>query len=461
MTTPVTLTFLGAAGTVTGSKFLVRAGSSQVLVDAGLFQGTADERRLNWEPASFDPASLTAVVLTHAHLDHCGYLPILAREGFTGPVICTEDTASLAAIVLRDAAHLQEREAQWARESGTSKHAHPRPLFDTRDAERALALFAPVPVHRSVSVGSELRVELFRAGHILGSTFAAVTCGSSRVVFSGDLGRPDHPLLNPPESPGTADYFVVESTYGDRRHEDRDRSELAAALTTTIERGGTALLPSFAVDRTPMVLYEIHRLVRAGLVPNVPVYVDSPMALRALKVYQARLSDDVGGDFRAELHETERPFDPGKLHLVPSPEESARLNDPKGPCILISASGMATGGRVLHHLKHQLPRQRNTVIITGYQAYGTRGRALADGATSVKIHGRYIPVRAQVVNLRNLSSHADSDQMIEWLRQSPPPRTVFVVHGEPAASRALADRMEQELGWTAVVPRLSEKVRID
>lgn len=461
MTTPVTLSFLGAAGTVTGSKFLVRAGDSQILVDAGLFQGVADERRRNWEPVPFDPAALTAVVLTHAHLDHCGYLPILVREGFGGPVICSEDTARLAAIVLRDAAHLQEQEAEWARETGMSKHSRPKPLFDTGDTEKALALFAPVPVHRPVAVGSDLRVELFRAGHILGSTFVGLTCGSSRVVFSGDLGRPDHPLLNPPESPGAADYFVVESTYGDRRHEDHDRDDLAAALNSTIDRGGTALLPSFAVDRTPMVLHEIRRLVRSGLVPDVPVYVDSPMALRALEVYQARLRDDVNGDFRDELHESTRPFDPGRLRLVSSPEESARLNDPQAPCILVSASGMATGGRVLHHLEHQLPRERNSVIITGFQARGTRGRALADGATSVKIHGRYIPVRAHIVNLRNLSAHADSRQTIEWLRNSPPPRTAFIVHGEPAASRALADLLRDELDWNVVVPRQSEKVRID
>jgi metallo-beta-lactamase family protein len=460
MSTPMTLSFLGAAGTVTGSKFLVEVDGGRILVDAGLFQGDREWRRRNWEPLPLDPTTLDAVVLTHAHLDHCGHLPILARDGFGGPVICTPETARLAAIVLRDAAYLQEEEARWARTSGLSKHEHPRPLFDTTDAEKAISLFRPVPRHQKVPLGGDLEAELFRAGHILGSSFAAISCGPTRLVFSGDLGRTDHPLLLPPESPGRADHFVVESTYGDRHHEGQGRDELAAALTRTLGRGGVALLPSFAVDRTPMVLHEIQQLVRAGRVPDVPVYVDSPMALAALEVYQMALRSE-DSDFREEVRDDPKPFDPGHLRLVHGPVESEKLNDPRHPCILISASGMATGGRVLHHLEHQLPHAHNSVILTGYQVAGTRGRQLADGARAVKIHGRYISVRAEVVNLRGFSAHADAEQMVEWLRPAPAPRTAFVVHGEPSAAAVLAARLRRDLDWNTVVPTYLEKVLVD
>lgn len=454
------LTFLGAAGTVTGSKFLLEAEGRRVLVDAGLFQGERDWRRRNWKPLNVDPSTLDAVVVTHAHLDHCGYLPVLAREGFVGPVVCSPQTARLMAIVLRDAAHIQEEEARWARESGLSKHADPRPLFDTSHAEAALALLSPLAGGDSRNLGGGMSVQLHRAGHILGSRFATLTHDGSRVVFSGDLGRPDHPLLLPPELPGPADYFVVESTYGDRRHEGRPTYELAAALTRTLGRGGVALLPAFAVDRTPLLLRVIRGLVSDGRVPDVPVYVDSPMALAALEVYRDAVAEQ-DPEFRPELLTGDDPFDTGRLQLVPGPVESEKLNDPKRPCIVISASGMATGGRVLHHLEHQLPRSRNCVVLTGYQVPGTRGRALADGAREVKIHGRYIPVRAEVANIRGFSAHADSSQMMDWLRHSPEPRGVFVVHGEPASSAALVETMHTELGWTAVAPRLEERVRVD
>jgi metallo-beta-lactamase family protein len=453
------LAFLGAAGTVTGSKFLLEAEGRRVLVDAGMFQGERELRHRNWEPLQVDPSTIDAVVVTHAHLDHCGYLPVLVRDGFAGPVVCSPATARLMAIVLRDAAHLQEQEARFARESGLSKHASPAPLFDTADAEAALARLAPLE-GECVDLGGGIRLELRRAGHILGSRSAALTHNGSRVVFSGDLGRPDHPLLRPPALPGTADYFVVESTYGDRRHEGRPTEELAAALNRTIERGGVALLPAFAVDRTPLLLRVLRGLVSDGRVPDVPVYVDSPMALAALEVYRDAVFQH-DRDFRPELLSGDDPFDTGRLTLVPGPVESERLNDPARPCIVISASGMATGGRVLHHLEHQLPRTRNSVILTGYQVQGTRGRALADGAREIKIHGRYIPVRAEVVNVRGFSAHADVDQMTDWLRSAPEPRGVFVVHGEPAAAAAFVETLHAELGWTAVAPRHGERVRVE
>lgn len=455
-----TLTFLGAAGTVTGSKFLLVSGGHRVLIDCGLFQGEREWRRRNWEPLPVDPASIDAIVVTHAHLDHSGYLPALARDGFTGPVVSSADTARLLAIVLRDAAHLQEQEARWAGQSGLSRHDPPLPLYVSADAEKALRLLSPLPQRQSRPLGGDLSVMLHRAGHILGSRFAAVTVGGVRIVFSGDLGRPDHPLLLPPEPPGDADYFVVESTYGDRRHPTEAIDDLASALSRTLERGGVALLPAFAVDRTAMLLHEIRGLVESGQVPDVPVFVDSPMALAALDVYRNALhrADD---EFRPQVTGASDAFDPGRLELVPDTGGSQQLNDPGKPCIIISASGMATGGRVLHHLAHQLPRSRNAVILTGFQVAGTRGHALASGAAQVKIHGRYIPVRAEIVNVRGFSAHADAQQVVSWLRGSVEPRAVFVVHGEPPAAAGFATTVRDDLGWTAVVPRYQERVLVD
>ena len=456
------LSFLGAAGTVTGSKFLLESSGTRVLVDAGLFQGEREWRRRNWDDLPVPAASIDAVVVTHAHLDHSGYLPVLARQGFSGDVVCSEETAQLVAIVLRDAAHLQEEEARWARESGLSRHADPRPLFDTSDAEKALALLSPTPLHQTLPLGGDISVVLHRAGHILGSCFADVSVGDSRVIFSGDLGRSDHPLLLPPQDPGPAGYFVVESTYGDRPHRGHAAAELGKALVRTIGRGGVALLPAFAVDRTALLLHEIEQLVGSRQAPDVPIYVDSPMALAALEVYRGALHTASGQQhFRPQVAQARDPFNPGRLQLAPNRIESEKLNNPHRPCIVISASGMATGGRVLHHLEHQLPDPLNSVILTGYQVPGTRGRMLADGATSVKIHGRYIPVRAEVVNIRGYSAHADYNDMVAWLSKAPVPRGVFVVHGEPDAAAALAHTLEARLSWTAVVPRFQEKVRLD
>jgi metallo-beta-lactamase family protein len=458
MSTTPSLTFLGAARTVTGSKTLIETSRSRVLVDCGMFQGERAWRRRNWDPLPIDPTSVDAVVVTHAHHDHCGYLPVLARAGFSGPILCSPATARLMAIVLRDAAHLQEQEAHWAQESGLSKHAEPRPLFDTPDADLALSLVEPL--QRGVRrVIGDVGVGLRRGGHILGSRFAEVTVDDRRMVFSGDLGRPDHPLLLPPDPIGAADHVVVESTYGDRRHEDGGAAELGAVLARTLDRGGVALVPAFAVDRTPLLLHAIKGLIDDGSVPDVPVHVDSPMALRALEVYRDALTlPDT--EFRPEVAGDARPFDAGHLRLVSAPEESARLNDPRHPCIIVSASGMAEGGRVLHHLEHQLPRSRNTVVLTGYQVAGTRGRALADGARQVKIHGRYVPVRAEVANLRGFSAHADADQVVAWLRGAGEPRCTFVVHGEETSAKALAGRLGDELGWTAVAPEYGERVAV-
>lgn len=445
------LTFLGATETVTGSRFLVESAEARVLVDAGLYQGVKSLRVRNWEDFPIDPTTLSSVVLTHAHLDHCGYLPRLVKDGFAGPVLSTPETAELASIVLRDSAHLQEEDAAYANKAGFSKHHPALPLYDDADVQQAEKLFSPVAMHERVSAAPGVDLILRSAGHILGSATAEIGVGESTVLFSGDLGRPDHPIVPVREDPPAADLVVVESTYGDRRHPE-PTSTLADAIRRTVGRGGTVLVPAFAVDRTELVLLKIGELMRAGVVPTVPVHVDSPMALAALRVYERSLAER-GLPTRFGIPD---------LRTAASAAESELLNEPDWPSIIVSASGMASGGRVVHHLAHQLPDPRNCVVLTGYQAVGTRGRDLAEGARTVKIHGRYVPVRAEVVVDDEFSAHADADEVLAWLARMPrEPRTVFVVHGEASGSAELARRIDDELGWPAVVPRLGERVRLD
>lgn len=457
------LTFLGAAGTVTGSRFLLESGGSRVLVDAGLHQGLREGRRLDWEPFPVPAGTIDDVVLTHAHLDHTGYLPRLVREGFRGRVTCTEETAQLTEIILRDSAHLQEEDARHANVTGFSRHHPALPLYDGRDVERTLPLFEPVPLDERVVLSEGWTVTLRNAGHILGSATVTLESQEHRVLFSGDLGRNHHPILRPPEDPGAVGTIVVESTYGDRSHPRASPELLAAAIRRTIARGGSVLIPAFAVDRTELVLLEVKRLMAAGEIPHLRVHVDSPMALAALDVYRRALATGCP-QVRPEVlgHSATFDADTSSVHAVRSPEESMRLNRPEEPCIVISASGMASGGRVVHHLAHQLPDPRNTVVLTGYQAQGTRGRALLSGARHIKIHGHYVPVRAEIVDAPDFSVHSDADETIAWLSRAPePPRTVFVVHGEPPAAARLAERIRTELGWTAVCPRYGERVLLD
>ncbi len=454
-----TLRFLGAAGTVTGSKFLLEHDGHRTLVDCGLYQGERAWRRLNWQPLPVSPASISDVVLTHAHLDHCGHLPALVREGFAGPTLCTRGTAALAAIVLRDSAYLQEEDAERARLWGFSRHDPPRPLYNAADAEKAIASFRPTGYHRPCTLHSGAGLSFSRAGHILGSASALLTIGSGTVLFSGDLGRTGHPLLLAREAPPAARTVVIESTYGDRAH-PADGSPahkiLAEAICRTLQRGGSVLIPAFAVDRTELVLHALSTLSAAGDIPPVPVYVDSPMALAALDVYRSPAARQ---DLRADL--PSRLVDLPDLHTAHSAQESMQLNEPPRPSVIISASGMATGGRVVNHLMSLLPDSRNTVILTGYQAVGTRGRQLADGATELKMFGRYVPVRAEVVVDPGFSVHADGSELLSWLQALPAaPETVYIVHGEPRSARSLAARIRAETGWCAVVPELGEIVRV-
>jgi metallo-beta-lactamase family protein len=452
------LTFLGAAGTVTGSKFLVATDSARILVDAGLFQGLKALRRRNWDPLGVPATSVDAVVVSHAHLDHCGYLPALVRQGFKGPILLTADTAALAEIVLRDSAKLQMEDARYASSRGYSKHRSPKPLYNADDVERTLPLFRVVEFDTPVPVLDDIVVRLPPAGHILGSASPVLTVGATTLAFSGDLGRTNHPLLRPPPPACAASAIIVESTYGDRVHPPHPEEVLAEAITRTVERGGSVVIPAFAVDRTELLLLALQDLTRAGRIPRLPIFVDSPMALRGLDVYQLAVSQghaDVRPDMPVDI------LTGADLHEAHSALQSQELNDPARPSIIISASGMATGGRVLHHLKAMLPDPRHSVLLVGYQAVGTRGRDLADGATQVKIHGEYVPVHAEVVDIQGFSVHADGDELLAWLGSAPePPKVVYVVHGEPAASAELARRIGAELGWLAVVARDGERVRV-
>jgi metallo-beta-lactamase family protein len=462
--TGATLTFHGGAGTVTGSKTQVSAGPQELLVDCGLFQGLRALRQRNWDRLPLDAAAVEAVLLTHAHLDHCGYLPALVRQGFRGTVHATARTAALARIVLLDSAHLLEEDAQHARRKGYSKHAEPVPLYTEADVAAALRLLVPVEFDTPVALSGGTTAVLRRAGHILGSSTVHLDLPSrsTSVLFSGDLGRPSHPVLRPPDAPAAARFVVVESTYGNRSRADEGVEALAAVVRRTVARGGSVLVPAFAVDRTEVVLRALRLLIADGAVPAVPVFVDSPMALRALALYRQAVAEGDADVLPGLAADGDDPFDPGDLRALRTPEESRTVNSPPWPCIIVSASGMATGGRVLHHLEHLLPDPRNAVVLVGYQAVGTRARDLANGVSSLKMHGRYVPVRAEVVSVEGFSVHADADELLSWLGRLPaPPEACFVVHGEPEASSALARRIEAELDLLAVVPRHGERIRID
>lgn len=460
-----TLTFLGGAGTVTGSKFLVETAGVRVLIDCGLFQGARELRRRNWAPFAGRPAGIGAVVLTHAHLDHCGYLPALVRQGFAGPVLTTSHTAELAEIVLRDSARLLAEDAEHANAGGWSKHHPAMPLYTEDDVAAAMALVSPVEHGQAAELPGGAGVILHRAGHILGSSWAELRIGPDgagvTVASSGDLGRPGHPLLRPPEPFAGADALLVESTYGNRSHGDEPAmAEFTAAINRTLARGGSVLIPAFAVDRTEVILRTLAVLRKAGSIPSVPVLVDSPMALAALRVYQRAIASG-DPELRPEIiADGPAALDPGGLEELRTREESMTANHPAQPSLIVSASGMATGGRVLHHLRHLLPDRRNTVLVVGFAAAGTRARDLVAGARAIKIHGDYVPVRAEVTAVDAFSAHADADDVLDWLRGAQPPRTSYVVHGEAAASMTLRDRIDSDLGWPAVVPAAGEQVVI-
>jgi metallo-beta-lactamase family protein len=449
------ITFLGGVGTVTGSKYLLESDGVRVLVDCGLFQGFKQLRLRNWAPPPVDAKRLDAVILTHAHLDHSGYLPLLIKNGFSGPVCCTSGTRDLCAILLPDSGHLQEQDAEFANRHGFSKHHPALPLYTRKDAEVALNSFAPVRFHEECQVAGGVSVHFLPAGHILGAAVVKVTCGRRTVVFSGDLGRSGTATMVDPAAVREADYLLIESTYGDRLHDRRDPEDaLGEAITRTANRGGTVLVPSFAVGRAQSLLFHLQRLKSQGRIPDLPVFLDSPMAIDASEIFCQHV-----GEHRLTAEQCRKAC--AVARYTRSAEESKALNRDAMPKVIISASGMATGGRVLHHLKLLAPDPKNTILFAGFQAGGTRGAAITGGAERVKIHGEYVPVRAEVANLSMFSAHADADEIMAWLGHfSRSPRRTFVVHGEPSASDSLRHRIEEELGWSVAVPEYREECEL-
>jgi metallo-beta-lactamase family protein len=459
----VTIAFLGATDTVTGSRFLVSSAESKVLVDCGLFQGIKSIRKKNWDPFPVDVKTIDAVVLTHAHLDHCGYLPLLARQGFENPIYATNYTAELASVILHDSAHLQMEDAKYAAKKGFSKHEIPLPLYTVNDTEKALGLFKCVEFHSRVQVAPDAWVTWYTSGHILGSSFIVLEIGGKKLLFTGDMGRNNHPLLASPEMPPKEimDALITESTYGDRIH-DAKPEDFARELNDAIARGGSILIPAFAVDRTEVILMALRELMEKKLIPTIPIYVDSPMALAALNFYRDAITKNTveirGGV--SDRWANQDPFDSGRLMQALTTDESKKINEITETSIIISASGMATGGRVVHHLEHMLPDSQNTVILVGYQAVGSRGRLLEDGVVELKMHGKLVPVRAHVAKVESFSVHADGDELIAWMRNAAPPKKVFIIHGEQGAQEAMATRISDELGWNSIIPKPSQVISL-
>lgn len=448
----LTLCCLGAASTVTGSKHLLESDGRRILVDCGLFQGVKNLRELNWKPLAVEPAGIDAVVITHAHLDHTGYLPRLVRDGFSGPIVSTKATAAVAEIILRDSAYLQERDAAFLNKHRASKHHPALPLYDSDDAERTLELFRTHPFGREVSLWDGGPAVTFRrAGHILGAATVDLAWQGRRIVFSGDLGRYDDPVMGDPEPVPVADYLVLESTYGDRLRDRSDPAEtIAEVVEATVHRGGTVVIPAFAVGRAQTLLYYLWALRSAGRLPDVPLYLDSPMAINA-----SELLGHYRDDHRLEPHVYEGMC--AMATYTRDAEQSIKISASREPKIVLSASGMATGGRILHHLKAFAPDPRNTIMITGYQVPGTRGAAIAAGERFVRIHGEWVPINAEVADLGMLSAHADADELIRWAEGfTAAPRQVFVVHGEPQPADTLRTRLSREFSWEATVPRMNQ-----
>ena len=450
------LTFLGGAGTVTGSKYLLEDGSHRLLVDCGLFQGFKALRLRNWAAFPVAPGGISAILLTHAHLDHSGYLPLVVRNGFRGPVFCTVATRDLCGILLPDSGHLQEQDADYANRHKFSKHHPALPLYTEDDARHALASLKPVAFGASLDLPGGAKAKFIRAGHILGAASIELEWRGKTMVFSGDIGRYDDPLMLDPETPPKTDYLLMESTYGNRRHDTANVEDvLADIIGSTIHRGGTVIVPAFAVGRAQSLIFHIARLKAEGRLPKLlPVFLDSPMAIDATSIFQRHVADQRLS--AADL----RNLDHG-VRYVRTAEESKALTANPMSKVIISASGMATGGRVLHHLAHYAPDPKCAILFAGFQAGGTRGAAMVAGADTVKIHGAYVPVRAKVHNLSMLSAHADQNELMRWAGNfERPPRTAFIIHGEPEGADALRHKLEEERGWHCVVPDHGETVEL-
>lgn len=449
------LQFLGATGTVTGSKYLLQYKGFKVLIDCGLFQGYKQLRLRNWAPLPVPASEIDAVILTHAHIDHSGYIPLLVKQGFAGKVFCTEATRALCRILLPDSGYLQEEEASYANRRGFSKHQPALPLYTRADAEKCLGRFESVDFHAGWRLSRGLEASLIPSGHMLGAAFVHIRSEQRSILFSGDIGRPEDLVLAAPEKVPGADYLVVESTYGNRLHEQSEpMDKLAEVINRTAARGGAVIIPAFAVGRAQSLLYCLHLLKSRGAIAHLPIYLNSPMAANATEIYRK---------YRSQHRLTPEQCEAmcNAAHIVNSPEESESLNRKKEPMVIIAASGMATGGRVVHHLKAFLPHERNTVLFAGYQAGGTRGAAMLAGARTIRIHGTEVPVRAHIDALTSFSAHADAAEIIQWLKAfAKPPRRTFITHGEPDAADAMRQRIERELGWACHLPDYLESAAL-
>ncbi|MHC3940316.1 MBL fold metallo-hydrolase RNA specificity domain-containing protein [Paenochrobactrum sp. BZR 201-1] len=451
----LTLKSLGAAGTVTGSKHLLSNGKHNVLIDCGLFQGLKNLREQNWENLSIAARDIDAVILTHAHLDHSGYLPRLVKQGFRGKIYSTSATRDVAELILKDSGYLQEKDADFLNRHKLTKHTPALPLYDARDAENALGHFSRVEFDQTITILDDLHFRFRYAGHILGAANVQIDWAGKRVVFSGDIGRYNHPLMPDPITPEEADYVVVESTYGNRLHDHADPAEALGAITEkTVQRGGTLVIPSFAVGRAQELLYYFWKLKQAGRLSTVPIFLDSPMAIDATTLMSKHMQDHkLSPDEAREAYKIAR--------YTEDVEDSKAINNNPYPKVVISASGMATGGRILHHLKNYAPDMKNTILLAGFQAAGTRGRALREGAKELKIHGMWVPVNAEVAQIDTLSGHADANELIRWLSGFRiPPKKTFIVHGEPDASEALRIHIGRKLGWESIVPRQDQEFKL-
>jgi metallo-beta-lactamase family protein len=452
------ITFLGAAGTVTGSKYLVEAGGKRLLVDCGLFQGSKELQQRNWNNLLIDPASIDWVLLTHAHLDHTGYIPRLVQNGFRGPIYSNAATHELCQLLLLDSAHLQEEDALYAAKKNYSSHKPPLPLYTVAQAQTSLAQFREIPRADVFSISPEFSVRPHDAGHILGSSWLELTITENSkqtlVVFSGDVGRYDQPILKDPESPSRADFLLCESTYGDRDHPTGSVPDaLAEVINRVAKRGGAIVVPAFAVGRTQTLMYYVRELSEQKRIPPLPVYVDSPMAINVTDIYVKHKEDHDADFVQQEERGNHDPLNMQNVHMTRSVEDSKKINEVVAPCIIISASGMATGGRILHHLARRLPDSRSAVLLVGYEAEGTGGRALADGAQYLRIHGQEVPVRAEIVKIDQLSAHAGRSELLRWLSGiTVPPRQTFLVHGEPNALESFHGAITSKFNWPVTVP---------
>ncbi len=460
----IRITFHGAAETVTGSKYLLEADGASVLVDCGLFQGRKDLRERNWQKLPFAPKSVNAVVLTHAHIDHIGYVPRFVKDGFIGAIYCTPATEEIGELLLLDAAKMQQEDAEYANKKGFSKHKPALPLYNEYDVKRAMRKFRTVQRGEWFQVAGPFWMRYHDAGHLLGSSMIEVEVRQSentmRLLFSGDVGRYDAPLYFDPTAPPACDFLICESTYGDRDHKpDTPLDSLEKVVLESIRRGGVMVIASFAVGRAQQLMYLLSILIRERRIPEIPVFLDSPMAVSGTKIYE----------YYCEEHDlieclncpAGKAFDMKNIYLARTADESKKINSHRSAAVIISSSGMMVGGRILHHLRQRLPDPKNTIVIGGFQAEGTRGRALQEGARTMRIHGQDIPVRAAVVEMTELSGHADRGELLRWLQPLPSPKKVFLTHGELQSAHAFADRLRQERSWDCVVPRMAESFSLE